>query len=123
MAFVPDATRTKRSKPRGVTLPKADGGSLIWTWRSSSAVTRMTVRHESAKEDSCKQENFFRLCCTRDERRPLELALQDVGSNHRKLLRHNGRGGERFGKRQDLILSGKGRGDERKRTADDLSKA
>jgi len=25
-----------------------------------------------------------------------------VGSNHRKLLRHNGRGGERFGKRQDL---------------------
>jgi hypothetical protein len=59
----------------------------------------------------------------RDERRPLEPALQDVGSNHRKLLRHNGRGGERFGKRQDLILSGEGRGDERKRTADDLSKA
>jgi hypothetical protein len=59
---------------------------------------RMMVRHESAKEDSCKQENFFRLCCTRDERRPLELALQDGGSNHRKLLRHNGRGGERFGK-------------------------
>ena len=83
----------------------------------------LDVRHESAKEDSCKQENFFRLCCTRDERRPLELALQDVGSNHRKLLRPNGRGGERFGKRQDLILSGEGRGDERKRTADDLSKA
>ena len=31
---------------------------------------------------------------------------RDVGSNHRKLLRHNGRGGERFGKRQHLILSG-----------------
>ena len=59
----------------------------------------------------------------RDERWALELALQDAGSNHRKLLRHNGRGGERFGKRQDLILSGESRGDERKRTADDLSKA
>jgi hypothetical protein len=34
----------------------------------------------------------------RDESRSLELALQDVGSNHRKLLRHNGRGSERFGK-------------------------
>ena len=56
-------------------------------------------------------------------RRSLEPALQDEGSNHRKLLRHNGRGGERSGKRQDLILSGEGRGDERKRTADDLSKA
>src|SRR5260370_109508 len=67
--------------------------------------------------------SFFEPCCTRDERRRLEPALQDVGSNHRKLLRHNGRGGERFGKRRDLILSGEGRGDERKRTADDLSKA
>jgi hypothetical protein len=59
----------------------------------------------------------------RDESWPLELALQDVSSNHRKLLRHNGRGSARFGKRRDLILSGEGRGDERKRTADDLSKA
>ena len=62
-------------------------------------------------------------CCTRDEGWPLGPGLQDQGPNRRKLLRPNGRGGERFGKRQDLILSGEGRGDERKRTADDLSKA
>jgi len=38
------------------------------------------------------------LCCTRDGGRPLGLGLQDQGPNHRKLLRHNGCGGERFGK-------------------------
>ena len=37
-------------------------------------------------------------CCTRDEGRPLGLGLQDQGPNHRKLRRHNGRGGERCGK-------------------------
>jgi len=37
-------------------------------------------------------------CCTRDEGRPLEPGLQDLGSNHRMLLRSNGRGGERDGK-------------------------
>jgi hypothetical protein len=45
-------------------------------------------------------------CCPEDESRPLELRLQDRGSNHRKLLRPNGRGGERFGKRQGKTLSG-----------------
>ena len=38
------------------------------------------------------------LCCTRDEGRSLEPGLQDLGSNHRMLLRSNGRGGERDGK-------------------------
>ncbi len=37
-------------------------------------------------------------CCTRDEGRPLGPGLQDRGPNHRKLPRHNGRGGERCGK-------------------------
>jgi retron-type reverse transcriptase len=37
-------------------------------------------------------------CCTRDEGRPLGPGLQDLGSNHRMLLRSNGRGGERDGK-------------------------
>ena len=40
-------------------------------------------------------------CCTRDEGGPLGLGRQGLGSNHRKLLWHNGRGGERFGKRRD----------------------
>ena len=37
----------------------------------------------------------------RDEGRPLGLGRQGQGPNHRKLLRHNGRGSERFGKRRD----------------------
>jgi hypothetical protein len=37
----------------------------------------------------------------RDEGRPLGLGRQGQGPNHRKLLWHNGRGGERFGKRRD----------------------
>jgi hypothetical protein len=40
-------------------------------------------------------------CCTRDEGGPLGLGRQGLGSNHRKLLWHNGWGGERFGKRRD----------------------
>jgi hypothetical protein len=43
---------------------------------------------------------FEQLCCTRDEGRSLGLGLQDQGPNHRKLRRHNGRGGERCGKRR-----------------------
>ena len=35
-AFVPDATRAKRCKRHGATLPKAGVGSLTSTWRSSS---------------------------------------------------------------------------------------
>ena len=42
--------------------------------------------------------NFKQPCCTRDEGWPLGLGLQDQGPNHRKLRRHNGRGGERCGK-------------------------
>jgi hypothetical protein len=38
---------------------------------------------------------FEQLCFTRDEGRFLGLGLQDQGPNHRKLRRHNGRGGER----------------------------
>jgi hypothetical protein len=44
---------------------------------------------------------FEQLCCTRDEGRSLGLGLQDQGPNHRKLLRLNGRGGERCGKRRE----------------------
>src|SRR5262249_47118767 len=45
----------------------------------------------------CKT-NSEQPCCTRDEGGPLGLGLQDQGSNHRKLLRHNGFGAERCGK-------------------------
>lgn len=53
---------------------------------------------------------------------PLELGLQDQGSNHRLLLEPNGRGGERDRKRQSKTLSGKDPGDERKRTTEDCRK-
>ena len=44
------------------------------------------------------QDRLAAPCCTGDEGWPLGLGLQDRGSNHRKLLRLNGRGGERCGK-------------------------
>jgi len=37
-------------------------------------------------------------CCTRDEGGPFGAGLQEQASNSRKLLRSNGRGGERYGK-------------------------
>jgi hypothetical protein len=48
----------------------------------------------------------------RDEGWPLGLGLQDQGPNHRMLLRHNGRGGERDGK-GGINPSGEHREDER----------
>ena len=57
-----------------------------------------TVRHEGAKEvDANALRTLTQLCCMRDGGRSSEPGLQDQGSNHRKLLRSNGRGGERFG--------------------------
>ena len=48
-----------------------------------------------------QQITFEQLCCTRDEGRSLGLGLQDQGPNYRKLRWHNGRGGERCGKRRE----------------------
>ncbi len=53
-------------------------------------------------------------CCARDEGRPLGTGRQGRVSNHRLLLRPNGRGGERVGKRWSKTPSGKGREGERK---------
>src|ERR1700716_3296168 len=39
-----------------------------------------------------------RPCCTRDEGRSFGAGFQEQASNNRKLLRPNGRGGERYGK-------------------------
>ncbi|WP_316399182.1 reverse transcriptase domain-containing protein [Bradyrhizobium sp. 33ap4] len=75
------------------------------------------------REGGVMESTFEQPCCTADGGWPLELGLQDQGSNHRLLLRPNGRGGERDRKRQSETLSGKDRGDERKRTTDELSKA
>jgi hypothetical protein len=62
----------------------------------------MTVRHDGAKRRLlCNKANSKQPCCTSDEGRPLGLGLQDQGPNHRKLRRHNGRGGERCGKGED----------------------
>jgi hypothetical protein len=48
-----------------------------------------------------QQITFEQLCYTRDEGRSLGLGLQDQGPNYRKLRWHNGRGGERCGKRRE----------------------
>jgi len=60
--------------------------------------TPTTVRHDGAKRRRSCKANSKQPCCTRDEGRPLGPGLQDQGSNHRKLRRHNGWGGERCGK-------------------------
>ena len=67
---------------------------MLRKWRHLPSKARRGIRE--------LRESFFAPCYPRDERRPLELALQDVGSNHRKLLRHNGRGGDPCHSRQLL---------------------
>src|ERR1700730_14873256 len=49
---------------------------------------------------SCVKKNasFGAPCCTRDEGRCFGAGFQEQASNNRKLLRPNGRGGERYGK-------------------------
>src|SRR6266849_9739444 len=50
---------------------------------------------------SCVKKNALLLecpCCTRDEGRSFGAGFQEQASNNRKLLRPNGRGGERYGK-------------------------
>ena len=75
---------------------------------------QMTVRHDGAKRRQLCKANSKQPCRTRDEGRPLGPGLQDQGPNHRKLRWHNGRGGERCGKRRNLIPSGARWQDERK---------
>jgi hypothetical protein len=66
---------------------------------SCSNATLTTVRHDGAKRRlGCNAAKSKQPCSTRDEGRPLGPGLQDQGSNHRKLLRHNGQGSERYGK-------------------------
>lgn len=67
-----------------------------------------------AREGVSNVSTFEQLCCTRDEGRSLGLGLQDQSPNHRKLRRHNGRGGERCGKRREVNPSGVFREGERK---------
>src|ERR1700688_289834 len=50
---------------------------------------------------SCVKKNVLLLeapCCTRDEGRSFGAGFQEQASNNSKLLRPNGRGGERYGK-------------------------
>jgi Phage integrase family len=56
------------------------------------------VRGSARRGGDYVKPTFEQPCCTRDEGGPLGPGLQDQGSNHRKLLRHNGWGGERCGK-------------------------
>jgi hypothetical protein len=71
---------------------KATGDMIVIRYADDSAPRR---REE---EVSLCRTNSEQPCCTRDEGGPLGPGLQDQGSNHRKLRRHNGRGGERCGK-------------------------
>jgi hypothetical protein len=79
--------------------------------RRARALLRRLCATKAPKGD--RKVEWKQLCCTRDEGRPLGLGLQDPGSNHRLLLRSNGRGGERDGK-GGTNPSGVRREDERK---------
>ena len=59
----------------------------------------------------------------RDEGRPLGLGRQGQGPNHRMLLRHNGRGGERSWEKAGRNPSGACWEDEREQTVINVSKA
>ena len=86
---VPDGTRENKvvREPRSrYQRPNRDAG------------TPTIVRHDGAKRRFICKTNSEQSCCTRDEGGPLGPGLQDQGSNHRKLLQHNGWGGERCGK-------------------------
>jgi hypothetical protein len=61
--------------------------------------------------------------CMRDEGGPFELGNQVLISNHRKLLWSKSHGGERCGKVGNWIPAGMIERGERKRTADEVSKA
>jgi hypothetical protein len=54
---------------------------------------------------------------------PFAVGLQDQAANHHELPRSRAGGGEHRWIRRDMITSGEGRQGERKRTADDVSKA
>ena len=73
----------------------------------------MTVCPEGTKEVPC---------CTRDEGWPFAVGLQEQAANHLelRLLRAGVVSGEEKGGRDP---SGEDQGDERERTADDVSKA
>lgn len=60
-------------------------------------------------------------CCAGDGGRSSGVGLQGQASNHRGLRRLKCRGGERCGKRRDVIASGVDQEGERERTADDVS--
>jgi hypothetical protein len=59
----------------------------------------------------------------RDEGGPFEAGSQVPVSSHRKLLSFKSDGGERCGNAGTMILAGKVERGERKRTADEVSKA
>jgi hypothetical protein len=71
----------------------------LWAKEAStsarSSAMRMIVRHERRRR--ARKPRGGR-CCVRDGGRAPGTALQGEVPNHRKLRRHNGRGGERCGK-------------------------
>jgi hypothetical protein len=80
---------------------------MLSNWRSPPRPS------EKSLEQLC-QEGTQVPCCTEDEGGPFGASLQGAASNNHKLLRSQGRGGERYGKGAALIASCMGWRDERK---------
>ena len=67
------------------------------TRSSQERNVRNCLTDEGGPLGCAKKKEVLTSCCTRDEGRSLEAALQGEASNCHKLLRHNGHGGERCG--------------------------
>jgi hypothetical protein len=65
--------------------------------RFSGGQVSIVRRNPKGMRRSCVKKARIASCCARDEGRPLETALYGEVSNCHKLLRSNGRGGERYG--------------------------
>ena len=66
-------------------------GSVRWRDENSSGKVQNVLCQEERASSGAP-------CCTRDEGRSFGAGFQEQASNNRKLLRPNGRGGERYGK-------------------------
>ena len=84
-----------RSTSRRPERPGSPSSSGVAPCRLNDENSRGKVQNVLCQEERA---SFGAPCCTRDEGRSFGAGFQEQASNNRKLLRPNGRGGERYGK-------------------------
>jgi hypothetical protein len=81
------------------TAPKGEEEKTTDVFLKRSGELRGRLCATTARKES-QHGQLTQLCCTRDEGRSLGVGLQGQAPNRQRLLRHNGRGGERDWKRR-----------------------